>query len=26
MIYKFAEIKNNPPLADTAFAKPEKDK
>jgi hypothetical protein len=24
MIFKFAEIKNNAPLADTAFAKPEK--
>jgi outer membrane lipoprotein-sorting protein len=24
MIFKFAEIKNNPPLPDTAFAKPEK--
>jgi hypothetical protein len=24
MIFKFAEIKNNAPLTDTAFAKPEK--
>jgi hypothetical protein len=24
MIFKFAEIKNNAPLADAAFAKPEK--
>jgi hypothetical protein len=24
MIFKFAEIRNNPPLADEAFAKPEK--